>query len=429
MTGQAENSPPGQVYPVAEHVDDCSDAEDLVRLFAPAMSVNREGVVITDSLDSREPIIYVNRGFERITGYSADEVIGRNCRFLQGPGTDPERTDRIRKALAEGTDVVVELLNYRKDGSEFWNLVSITPIFDPSGRLVHRIGLQLDVTQRRLAEMALSEANQQLERRVEKRTEQLRQVNENLRREVSERRGAERRLLEHQQHLRRLASQLSSAEDRQRRQIASDLHDRLSQGLVALKLNLETLLQANLQPDRLERFRPILDTLDQLVEETRTMMFDLCPPMLYDLGLSAAVEELVRHFAAQTSLHCEFVDDGRCASLSQELRSFLYRAVRELLINVAKHARASQAVVSLSRDRKTLSISVEDDGVGFDLDPQHPADRAGLHFGLFHIRERLSHFGGWMLNEAEPGQGASVTLIVPVGDEPAEAPQPEGGKP
>lgn len=429
MTGRSDNPPPGPAYPVAEHLDDASKASELARLFAPAMSVNREGVVITDSLDSQEPIIYVNRGFERITGYSAAEVIGRNCRFLQGPGTDSEQTDRIRQALGEGTDVVVELLNYRKDGSEFWNLVSITPIFDASGRLVHRIGLQLDVTQRRLAEMALSEANEQLERRVEQRTEQLRQVNENLRREVAERREAERRLLEHQQHLRRLASQLSSAEDRQRRQIASDLHDRLSQGLVALKLHIETLLQDNLQPDRLARFAPALETLDQLVEETRTMMFDLCPPMLYDLGLSAAVEELVRHFAAQSGLRCEFVDDGRCAALSQELRSFLYRAVRELLINVAKHARASQAVVSLSRDRETLSISVEDDGVGFELDPPRPSERTGLHFGLFHIRERLSHFGGWMLHEAEPGQGASVTLIVPVGSEPADSPQQEGEKP
>ncbi|MFP4354245.1 MAG: PAS domain-containing protein [Phycisphaerae bacterium] len=421
---ESKTIPEDGQYPIAEHVDCPANAEQLASLFAPAMSVNREGIVITDSLDPGEPIIYVNQGFQRITGYAPGDVIGRNCRFLQGPQTDPEQTNRIRQAIREGRDVVVQLLNYRKDGSTFWNLVSITPIYNAAGKVVHRIGLQLDVTKRREAELALEEANELLEQRVEQRTAELRQANQALRKEVRERRQAERSLLENQQHLRKLASQLSSAEDRQRRQIASDLHDRLSQGLVALKFQLETLLARHVPPERLSDFAGQLDVMDSLVEETRTMMFDLCPPMLYDLGLAAAVEELLRQFQKHTQIHCEFVDDGLAAPLSSEMASFLYRSVREMLINVRKHARAENVVVSISHDRKTLSVSVADDGAGMTTDLEAEPRQPGEKFGLFSIRERLNYFGGWLLQETAPGQGTNLTMIVPIAAD-SDADQPD----
>lgn len=92
------------------------------------------------------PLIYVNDGFENLTGYRKDEVVGRNCRFLQGPETDRETVDRIRAAVAAGQPLIVDLMNYRKDGKAFWNRLSLRPVFDAAGALSHIIGIQSDLT-------------------------------------------------------------------------------------------------------------------------------------------------------------------------------------------------------------------------------------------------------------------------------------------
>ncbi len=394
--------------------------EAPLALLGVALEMTREGVVVTDARAPDEPILYVNEGFERITGYSRREVIGTNCRFLQGPQTQPERTDRIRRALREGTDVQVELLNHRKDGSAFWNLVSISPIRDAEGRITHHIAIQSDVTERHEAREALREARDHLEQRVRERTAELEASGLALKEEVAERREAERKLLRQQHRLRELASKISRAEDSERRRIASELHDRLSQGLVALKVRMEMLLgPVGHEPGGAQEAAGLLASVDALVDETRTMMFELCPPMLYDLGLAAALEELVEKLTADNGLSCELVADGRDRPLSMELRSFLYRATRELLTNVARHARAGSAVVSLGGTERTVSLSVEDDGQGFDADRIQPGGEDGGHFGLFHIRERLDTFGGWLLHESSPGKGTKMTMIVPLTDQGA----------
>lgn len=126
-----------------------------------------EGVTIADALLPDRPLIYVNEGFERVTGYPATEVLGRNCRFLQGPDTDPEAVERIRAAIAREREWVEEILNYRRDGTPFWNRLSITPVRDESGEVTHFIGIQSDVTARRTAEEGLRRAKEALETEVQ----------------------------------------------------------------------------------------------------------------------------------------------------------------------------------------------------------------------------------------------------------------------
>jgi phosphoserine phosphatase RsbU/P len=128
-----------------------------------ALDVAAEGITITDPRKPDNPLLYVNQGFSRVTGYEAEEVIGRNCRFLQGPDTDPAAAEEIRQAIRDVRPCLVEILNYRKDGTSFWNRLSITPVRDASGLVTHFIGVQSDVTVRRRAEEALREANRELE--------------------------------------------------------------------------------------------------------------------------------------------------------------------------------------------------------------------------------------------------------------------------
>jgi len=128
-----------------------------------ALDAAAEGVTIADARRPDRPLIYANEGFERMTGYPVAEVLGRNCRFLQGPGSDPASVAEIRDALAECRPCVVEILNYRKDGTTFWNRLSLTPIRDLSGTVTHFIGIQSDVTARRQAEDGLRHAKRALE--------------------------------------------------------------------------------------------------------------------------------------------------------------------------------------------------------------------------------------------------------------------------
>jgi diguanylate cyclase (GGDEF)-like protein/PAS domain S-box-containing protein len=127
---------------------------------ASAIANISTGVIITDPCQPENPIIFVNPAFTVMTGYSSDEVIGKNCRFLQGPDTDPAVIDQIRQAIATPKPITCTLLNYRKDGSPFWNDLTINPVFNNAGKLINFIGLQTDVTHRKQSEAALRESEE-----------------------------------------------------------------------------------------------------------------------------------------------------------------------------------------------------------------------------------------------------------------------------
>jgi PAS domain S-box-containing protein len=127
-------------------------AEAALRLRDRAIRAVAQGILITDATQPDNPIIYASPGFERLTGYTAAEVVGRNCRFLQGTDSDRQAVARVREAVQDGEPCVVEVLNYRKDGTPFWNELSISPVRDEAGRLTHFVGVQADVTARRRLE-------------------------------------------------------------------------------------------------------------------------------------------------------------------------------------------------------------------------------------------------------------------------------------
>lgn len=130
-------------------------ANDLSQVLLRAVDAAAHGITIADS-SADHRLVYVNSAFVRMTGYSAQEALGRNCGFLQGPDTDPHSTARIRQALRDGRDISVVLLNYRRDGSPFWNEVSVCAVRDDTGRTTHFVGTQVDVTERMEREQGLA---------------------------------------------------------------------------------------------------------------------------------------------------------------------------------------------------------------------------------------------------------------------------------
>ncbi|EUB99886.1 signal transduction histidine kinase [Rhizobium sp. CF080] len=142
--------------------------------FAAAFKATRMPMIVTDPNQSDNTIIFCNEAFRKMTGYSDDEIIGRNCRFLQGPDTDRETVSKIREAIVAGQDVAIDILNYRKDGSTFWNAVFISPVRDEAGKIIYFFASQLDFTNVKSREADLAAARHKAEAEVAKHTANLR---------------------------------------------------------------------------------------------------------------------------------------------------------------------------------------------------------------------------------------------------------------
>ncbi|RAI91422.1 PP2C family protein-serine/threonine phosphatase [Algoriphagus yeomjeoni] len=142
-----------------EIVSSYKEFEDLL---IKATNTANEGITISSMDQIDRPLVFVNEGFERLTGYSKDDVIGKNCRFLQGEETDQTTVDILRRAIKKGEQATVELLNYKKDGTAFWNRLSITPLKDKNGVTTHYVGVQSDITELRETQKNLKSANKEL---------------------------------------------------------------------------------------------------------------------------------------------------------------------------------------------------------------------------------------------------------------------------
>jgi signal transduction histidine kinase len=161
--------------------------------------------------------------------------------------------------------------------------------------------------------------------------------------------------------------------------------------------------------------KTVSDSLGQAMSEARSLTFDLSFPILQQLGFEAAVEAwVVGHIQGKFGTEMQFHDDGQPKPLDDDVRILLFRNVRELLMNVVKHAKAKKVKVSIRRASRQIQVSVEDNGVGFDpAESAAKAVKTGA-FGLFSIRERLEELGGALEIESEPGRGTRVTMRAPV---------------
>ena len=230
--------------------------------------------------------------------------------------------------------------------------------------------------------------------------------------DITERKQAEEKLLLYQQQLKSLASELSLAEERERRILAAELHDQIGQTLSLVKIRLHD-LRNHLSDEQTRReFDETRTFLDQAIRDTRSLTLELSPPVLYELGLEAALAWFAERFREKTGITC--LVRAKCGvDLNDDIKGVLFRSVRELLFNAYKHAESEQVEVSTSQTRGRFLIEVKDNGIGFD--PATIEKQLASHaYGLFSIRERLSHLGGKMLVNSTPGRGTSIILEVPI---------------
>lgn len=235
---------------------------------------------------------------------------------------------------------------------------------------------------------------------------------EQLRAEIKVRKAAEEALQHSFSQLRILSDHQELIKNEERRRIAIDIHDDLGQSLMALKIDVSLLHSRTGQthPRLNHQVLRVLDTIDSAIKSVRSIINDLHPSAL-DLGLCAAVEWLLKQFERRNNLKCKLivVDDSGNASLDTGQTAAIFRIIQESLVNVVRHAKASEVTVSLNLKVDLLTIIIADNGIGMQ-----PGDRGkAASFGLKGIKERINAFGGELIIDSEMGDGTTLSILIP----------------
>jgi len=230
--------------------------------------------------------------------------------------------------------------------------------------------------------------------------------------DITERKLAEETIARYQQELRSLALEVNLAQEQERRRLAIELHDQISQPLVLSRMRVQALRKAMPEEKAARALQQISTQLEELIGLTSTLTFELSPPVLYELGLTAAIEWYAERLSTEYHLEISITSDPDLPPLPTELRMLLFRMLQELLMNVVKHAHATQAQVTLTMESDEVRAMVRDDGVGMVKTELREAHASG-GFGLFSIQERARYCDGSLTIESAPGCGTCVTIRLP----------------
>jgi signal transduction histidine kinase len=244
--------------------------------------------------------------------------------------------------------------------------------------------------------------------------QRLTEINRQLQGKVDECRQSEEALKIHQAKLQELSYELLQIEEQERRRLASKIHDRIGQMLAIAKIQVGLLEKEGGAAPALTKLAEIRTTLENIIDDTRSLTFEISPPILYELGLEAAISWLAEEMSAASGLKIEVEACDIDQELPVPLRVMLFRSLRELLLNTVKHARATRAAVSIQTVDGSLNVIVQDNGIGYQPHDNKTINEKHGGFGLFSIRERVTSLKGNMEISAAPGRGTTVQFTLPL---------------
>ena len=384
--------------------------EDVKARLAAIVESSSDAIV---SKDLNGIITSWNRGAERIFGYTAQEAIGQPVTMLMPPDRVNEEPSILRRISCGEKIDHYETIRRRKDGTLLNMSLTVSPIMDANGRVIGASKIARDITERKRADEALREAQLRLQR-----------WNIELEQAVNIKTVE---LLQSQERLRALTTELNLTEQRERARLATELHDHLQQILVLGKLTIGQGKRAAVGVPACEQiFKKINDIFSEALTYTRTLVSDLSPTVLRDHGLAAALHWLGNYMQKHNLTVTVVGHVNENLKLPEDHVILLFQSVRELLINSAKHAGTGQATVRMEQHDGHLRIEVRDEGVGFDLaaagGSETSSEGISSKFGLFSIRERMRALQGSFDLKSALGQGTTATLSLPLAtsDKPCE---------
>ncbi len=340
-----------------------SNRETLQRL-SPFVHHSNDAVIIRDS---RDQIIAWNKGAERMYGYSEIEALGMKIQRLI-----PEKDRmRVRELSLESSPLKkalpTEIRRRAKDGRVLDVLLSTTVLYDGKGTPLEIATTERDITEHKKGE----------------------------------------------RQLRRLHAQVVSAQERERKRLARELHDGVGQILSGIKFRLETLPgEISLTKEGKLRISEVGGLLDRAIAETRRVSQNLIPSELDDLGLESALKNLCREFKGRNRLEMQVRLSRIPRVIPTELGLAFFRIAQESFNNIGKHSKATIVNVTVSRENDELLISVSDNGIGFRPDAGRTSGQGGI--GLGNMRERVAAIGGSIRIRSAPGEGTTLDVRAPL---------------
>jgi PAS domain S-box-containing protein len=379
---------------IGEFVERVRNDEEL-RTRDRAITSSINGIVITDASLPDNPVVYVNPAFERLTGYSAEEAAGRNCRFLQGPDTDRETVQRIREAIAAEQETNAVLLNYQKDGTTFWNDLTIAPVRDEAGVVTHFIGVQNDVTERKRAEEELIDAKEEAEVASRAKSQFLANMSHELRTPLNA-------IIGYSEMLQEQAEELHTSA------LVPDLLKIHSAGKHLLALINDILDLSKIEAGKMDLYLESFD-VGRMVRE-----------------VSATIEPLIERKGNQLSVRVVENLPMMRADLTKVRQSLF-----NLLSNSAKFTEKGAIELAVEsrevRGAPGVEMRVTDAGIGMTpeqlsrlFEPFTQADRSttrkfgGTGLGLAITRRFVQMMGGDIRVESEPGRGSTFRILLPL---------------
>jgi PAS domain S-box-containing protein len=328
--------------------------------------------------DRNGRVLYYNPSLEKTIGIKLEEAIGKTPREYRRSCKFDGCIETLERVIATGVGAKVEITFPDEKGDVIHHLINFVPERDQKGELTGILAIGSDIT--------------------------------DLRRSALE-------LLMEQKRRSEMALELSMAEERERHAIATELHDRIGQDLALAKIRLGVLAKGAVNNKAVTLLNGIREILDGAIRYVRTLTRRITPPILESGSLEMALKWLCRQIQEDYGLQVLLEDDSDMKNVSRELRVVLYNAVRELLINVARHAAANSARIVADCENDCLTIKVVDDGIGCDpvyLDTCLNGEGSG--FGLFNVRRRIAHLGGTFGIESAPGNGCRISIMMPLTD-------------
>jgi PAS domain S-box-containing protein len=334
-----------------------------LKLLESAITNTNDIVVISEaeSYDASGPrIIYVNEAFTTLTGYLPSEVIGKTPRIIQGPKTDIKELERLKYHMDNFESCELTLINYKKNGEEYWVNLSVNPVADENGKVTHWVSLQRDVTDKK------------------------------------------------QQEINMMKAIIKTQED-ERYEVGGELHDNVCQILTSSQISLK-MLKKNLPENDQYRLNEALEFIALATHEIRNLSHRLAPAFFADTTIEEAFTNLVRTFNIENDFHItiHFDDAFKQQFAKREFQLNMYRILQEQLKNILKHALATTINVIGKVENETLKIEVIDNGIGFDI------NNVKNGIGIANMKRRTELFSGNFNIQSTIGRGCTLTVEVPV---------------
>lgn len=369
-----EKNTPMRMAGSFQDISERKEAEKAIRFseekFSKAFFTAPDALMISTYKEGE--IIEVNEGFEKIFEYKKNEVIGKTFKEI-GVWKNPKRRIEAMKILHKENKLRNEIGQFiTKNGNVGFGDLSIDVIYINEQK--HLLSILKDIT---------------------------------------ERKKAEKEIEDYQNNLKLLSSQITIAEQEERRRIAIDLHDNLSQSLAIAKIKVSEVQRDCENLNTLEKFTSAKKQLDKAIRSSRLITYELSPPILYELGFSAAVRWRLEQVEKEFNIQTELIDEAEHIELEIDVRVLLFRAALEIITNAIKHSRANRFKVLCKCVDEQLEIEFSDNGVGFNLDEAEKQAIKKKSLGLFSLRERISFINGTININSRIGEGTVITIKIP----------------